>query len=149
MKLAEALQGRADLNRRIDQLQDRLSNNAVVQEGEAPAEDPTALMAELDGCIAALEELMGRINLTNSKTVVDGVTLTQLIARKDCLNLKLQAYRNFARDASNLARRATRTEIKLLSAVDVAQLQKAIDRMARELRVLDNKIQQTNWSTEL
>lgn len=149
MKLAEALQERADLNRRIEQLKDRLSDNAVVQEGEKPAEDPDALMTELDSCIAALEELMGRINLTNSTTMVEGVTLTQLIARKDCLNLKIQAYRNLVREASNLARRATRTEIKILSAVDVAQLQKSIDRMARELRVLDNKIQQTNWSTEL
>ena len=39
MKLAEALQERADLNRQIEQLQARLYNNAVVQEGEKPAED--------------------------------------------------------------------------------------------------------------
>ena len=37
MKLAEALQERADLNRQIKQLKDRLRNNAVVQEGETPA----------------------------------------------------------------------------------------------------------------
>ena len=40
MKLAEALQERADLNRRLQQLQQRLANNAIVQEGEQPAEDP-------------------------------------------------------------------------------------------------------------
>ena len=50
MKLAEALQERADLNRRIQQLQQRLENNAMVQEGERPAEDPAELLAELDGC---------------------------------------------------------------------------------------------------
>ena len=37
MKLAEALQERADLNRKIEQLQDRLSNNVLVQEGEQTA----------------------------------------------------------------------------------------------------------------
>ena len=38
MKLAEALQERADLNRRIQQLQQRLNSNAIVQEGGRPAE---------------------------------------------------------------------------------------------------------------
>lgn len=38
MKLAEALQERADLNRKIQQLQSRLMNNATVQEGEEPPE---------------------------------------------------------------------------------------------------------------
>ena len=37
MKLAEALQERADLNRRLEQLRVRLCNNATVQEGEKPA----------------------------------------------------------------------------------------------------------------
>ncbi len=33
MKLAEALQERADLNRKIEQLKSRLNNNVLVQEG--------------------------------------------------------------------------------------------------------------------
>ena len=45
MKLAEALQERADLNRQIEQLRSRLSHNAIVQEGEGPAEDPGDLLA--------------------------------------------------------------------------------------------------------
>ena len=53
MKLAEALQERADLNRRIQQLQQRLSSNAVVQEGEQPAEAPSELLAELDGGVGS------------------------------------------------------------------------------------------------
>ena len=78
MKLAEALQERADLNRRIEQLRDRLENNALVQEGETPAEDPAELLADLDRCVDSLEELIGRINLTNSRTRVGEYTLTEL-----------------------------------------------------------------------
>lgn len=48
MKIAEALIERADIQKRIEQLRDRLSNNALVQEGEEPAEDPTSLLSELD-----------------------------------------------------------------------------------------------------
>jgi len=40
MKLAEALQERADLNRRIQQLQQRLGNNAMVQGGSIPLRIP-------------------------------------------------------------------------------------------------------------
>lgn len=149
MKLAEALQERADLNRRIEQLRARLVNNALVQEGESPAESPEELLKELDECIARLEELMTRINLTNCRTVVDGKTLTELIAEKDALTLKISSYRGLIDAASRAVPRATRSEIKIMSAVDVKALQKKTDEMSKQLRILDNTIQQTNWTTEL
>ncbi len=149
MKLAEALQERADLNRRVQQLQQRLANNAIVQEGEAPAEDPKELLAELDGCVESLDQLIAQINLTNCRTVVDGSSLSELLARRDALKLKLSAYRDLVYNASQLGRRATHTEIKLLSTVNVKELQKQVDQMAKELRLLDNSIQAANWATEL
>ena len=149
MKLAEALQERADLNRQIEQLKFRLTNNAITQEGEAPAEDPGQLLERLNHSAARLEELMAAINLANCRTVVDGMTLTQLIARKDCLRLKIEAYRELAEAASQTAHRATRSEIRILSAVDVKAIQADVDAMAKELRLLDNKLQQTNWTTDL
>ena len=149
MKLAEALQERADINRRIDQLRYRLSRNATVQEGETPAEDPNELIKELDACVARLEELMARINRTNSENSVDGKTLTELIAKRDALSVKLSVYRSFLSEASNLAGRATRNEIKILSTVNVRELQKQVDDMSRDLRLTDNALQQANWTLEL
>ena len=149
MKLAEALQERADLNRRIEQLRARLVNNALVQEGESPAESPEELLTELDSCILRLEELMAKTNLTNCKTVVDGKTLTELIAQKDALTLKINNYRSLINAASCVVPRATRSEIKIISAVDVKALQKKTDEMSKQLRLIDNTIQQTNWTTEL
>ena len=81
MKLAEALQERADLNRRIEQLRYRLSNNVLVQEGEKPLEDPAALLEELESSFTRLEWLIARINLTNCAVKVEGRSLTELIAR--------------------------------------------------------------------
>ena len=149
MKLAEALQERADLNRKIGQLTARLEANARVQDGEKPTEDPVSLLSELDACIARLEELTVRINKTNCQTVTDGVTLTELIAKKDCLNLKIRSYRNFAQEARNLTSRALRTEIKIFSTVDIPPLQKKIDEMSKELRLTDNRLQQANWTVDL
>ena len=52
MKLANALSQRAELQTRIHQLETRLYNNAQVQEGESPAEDPQDLLRELEDAAA-------------------------------------------------------------------------------------------------
>lgn len=149
MKLAEALQERADLNRRIEQLRYRLSNNVLVQEGEKPLEDPAALLEELESSFTRLEWLIARINLTNCAVKVEGRSLTELIARRDVLSLRAEAYRRLVEEASQNTHRATRTEIKILSAVDVPALQRQSDDASRELRLLDNTLQATNWTADL
>ena len=149
MKLAEALQERADLNRRIEQLRYRLSNNVLVQEGEKPLEDPAALLEELESSFTRLEWLIARINLTNCAVKVEGRSLTELIARRDVLSLRADAYRRLVEEASQNTHRATRTEIKILSAVDVPALQRQADDASRELRLLDNTLQATNWTVDL
>lgn len=149
MKLAEALQERAFYNRRIEEIRQRLLNNVVVQEGEKPAEDPISLMNELQQCIDTLNALIVKINLTNSNTVVDGVTITELIANRDCLSISISAYRDIVHEASSLSHRVARSEIKVLSVVDVKQLQKKSDDMAKQLRLLDNRIQQLNWPVDI
>lgn len=149
MKLAEALQERADLNRRIEQLRYRLSNNVLVQEGEKPLEDPAALLEELESSFTRLEWLIARINLTNCAIKVEGRSLTELIARRDVLSLRAEAYRRLVEEASQNTHRATRTEIKILSAVNVPALQRQADDASRELRLLDNTLQATNWTADL
>ena len=68
MKLAEALSIRKDLQKRIQQLETRIRSNVKVQKDEEPLEDPNELMKELHSCLIQLEELIGRINLTNINT---------------------------------------------------------------------------------
>ncbi len=149
MKLAEALQERADHNRRIEQLRSRLLNNALKQEGEKPAEDPDELLKQLNECIDAQQKLIAAINLANAKTEVDGKTLTEMIAERDMLTIRINAYRDLINEASMTYQRARNSEIRILSAVNVKELQIKADALSHELRILDNKIQQTNWLTEL
>ena len=149
MKLATALSERADIQRRLSQLQTRLNNNAKVQEGEEPAEDPKALLKELDALLERLEWLMTRINLTNSATVSDGKTMTELLARRDCLAKRLGIMRAFLDNASAKTDRYSQKEIKVLSTVKVSELQKKLDLNSKALRELDEQIQSLNWTTEL
>ena len=153
MKLAEALQERKDLNARIEQLRGRLMRNALVQDGEKPAEEPSVLIAELDESIERLGRLIAAVNLTNCSTRVDyngeSVTLTELIAKKDALSLMLSVYRDLTQAASQSTNRARGTEIKIVPTVNVARLQKRVDAMSKALRELDNLLQGSNWATEL
>ena len=149
MKLAEALQERADLNRKIDELGRRLNNCILVQEGEEPPEDPAELLGELDEAAARLGTLMASINLTNSRTKADGLTLTQLIARKDALTVQLAAYRSLVSTAGQSTHRARGTEIRIKALLKASELQKRADQLAGEIRRLDNLLQETNWKTTL
>jgi len=149
MKLAEALQERADLNRNIEQLKCRLNQNVLVQEGEKTAEEPEKLKEELDSSVERLAYLTARINMTNCRTMIGGQTLTELIAKKDALSLKISVYKDIAYTGSQTACRARNTEIKIKSAIVVSDWQAQIDAMAKELRLLDNKLQESNWNTEL
>lgn len=149
MKLANALSERSDLQRYLSELGRRLNNNAKVQEGDQPAEDPKALMQEMDRAFTRLEELIARINLTNSLTKADGKTLTELLAHRDCLKQRVMTMRGFLDNASAKVDRYSAKEIKITSTVPVAELQKEADLLSKELRESDEKIQEMNWTTEL
>lgn len=149
MTLAEALQQRADIKTQIAQLRSRLNDNAKVQEGEAPAEDPLRLIELLNAECSTYEELIRRINLTNAATVFDGQTLTALLARRDALSLELSIMRDFLQQASQRIDRYSKTEIKILPTVDVTAMQKTVDAKSKELRQLDAAIQKLNWNTTL
>lgn len=149
MKLAEALQERADLNRRISELTDRISCCVLVQEGEEPPEDPDELFHELDADIAQLGQLIASINRTNSATVVDGKSLTEIIAEKDALNCQLDSYRSILSTASADVYRARETEIKILKTVDVRSLRRKTDAISKQIRLLDNTLQRANWTYDL
>ena len=149
MKLATALSERSDIQKRLSELQERLNNNAKVQDGETTAEDPKELLKELDSLTEQLETLIYKINLTNSKTMIDGTELTLLLAKRDVLKQKIVMLRNFLNTASAKVDRYSRTEIKILSSVDVTKLQKQMDVLSKEYRTIDEKIQGANWTTEL
>ena len=150
MKLAEALILRADSQKRFAQLQSRLVGNAKIQEGDEPAENPTQLLKELEGVAVELVDLIKRINKTNSATVVaTGKTISDVLAERDVLALRRAAYSNLALNAAVAHGRLTRSEIKYVSTIKVAEIQKHADELAREYRELDASIQELNWQTEL
>jgi hypothetical protein len=155
MKLAEALNERKSLKEKVDRLRQRLAANARVQEGDAPAEAPSKLLDEVTEAVTKLERLIIRINRTNlSATLLDEphVPLMEAIAQRDMLNLRLAVLTELVTAAGGTPRdrfALTRSEIKFRPTVDVAGLQKEIDGLAKEIRLLDTRLQAANWMVEL
>ena len=149
MKIAEALILRADIPKRIAQLKVRLNNNAKVQETEEPTEDPEFLLAELVNLISQLNDLIVKINRTNTLSKIDGISLVELIAKKDTLSQKAGILREFIEIASQKVNLYSTTEIKVFSTVNVSELQKKLDKLSKEIRETDTKLQQANWTIDL
>ncbi len=154
MKLAEALALRADATRRIEQLRTRIVANARFQEGEEPAEDAQALLAEAGSVLDELEDLIRRINRTNAATRIgpEG-TITDALARRDVLRTRHSVVTAAADAAVGRSQagmgRQLRSELKMLAALPVAQLRAQADDLARQIRELDVRIQQSNWEFDL
>jgi hypothetical protein len=150
MKLAEALRERKSLTQKIETLRARLAENALVQEGDQPSEQPQALMAELNDAVNQLESLIRRINATNNVAqLADGTAVSQAIVTRDMLRLRREALEKVAEAASMRQARYMRTEVRYVATVNTAELRKQIDALSKDWRELDAQIQAVNWMTEL
>ena len=155
MKLAEALLLRADRNRTLEQLKQRIQASARYQEGENPPEEARDLVAAASAVLDELEILIRNINRTNSGTVMaDGRTVTDALAERDVLRLRYSMLKVSVDAASGASQqvgfiRATRSELKYMRALDVKDLRQQASDVARRARELDARIQQVNWTAEL
>lgn len=152
--MAEGLALRADAARRVVQLRARIVASARYQEGEEPAEDAAALLAEAGAAVDELEVLLRRINRTNAAALIgpEG-TITDALARRDGLRLRHALVTAAADAAAGRSQggigRQLRSELKMIAALPVAGLRAQADELARELRELDVRIQRSNWEVEL
>jgi hypothetical protein len=145
VKLAEALIERAEIQKKNGQLISRIKTNSQVQEGDVPAENPEELIAEYEANMARFLELVQRINTTNSKTAFDDeMTIADAIALRDCLGARIRAYREFYEAATIRIDRYSRNEIKIVTCGNPKELQGRINKLSKEYRGLDTKLQGLN-----
>jgi len=150
MKLAEALIKRSDLQMKLEKLKQRIINNVKIQEGDEVTEDPSKLLTEMEDVIATINTLVKKINGSNSiSRLNDGRTLTEALADRDSIMLKKITIEKVIEAAVIKRDRFTRSEVKYVNTVNVRELQRKIDDLSLEFRVLDTKIQEMNWTIEL
>lgn len=121
-------------------------SSALVQEGALTPENSRELLAEALDLADQLQRLIALINKTNLATLLkDGRTLTEAIAERDVLLVRIRMYRELA-DAAVIKQNVhTRSVVRFVSQVNVTDLRKKAD----SLRELDAQIQEANFSTNL
>ena len=152
MKLAEALIERAELKKRNGRLLSRIKANVLVQEGDEPAEDYAEMIAEYEDNMERLLELTQRVNKTNSKTPFDGsISIAEAIALRDSVKAKSLMYREIHEQSTitQFKYGYSKNEVKFVRCINVKELQNTIDRLSKEYREIDTKIQGLNWTAEL
>ena len=150
MKLAEALNGRKNLETRISQIRKLMVNTVKVQEGDSPIEDPEVLMSELSCCLEKLERYIYDINVTNMQIVdEDGKTMTKLLAERDVLKKHIDVLRQTFDQATEVPGRYNRNEIKYVITIDGKSLRQQLEQLSQQYRQLDMKIQALNFSCDL
>jgi hypothetical protein len=146
MKLAEALLLRADLQRKIDQLNDRILPNLIVHNQANPQEDPTKLLAQLRDAIGQLERIAVKVNNTNIQTLLpDGRSLMEGLAKRDAIKM-LQSKMYDVRRSSTIRSYGHDNQTATLK---FPAVQSEIDQLGRSFREIDTIIQRLNWNTDL
>ncbi|AGL00608.1 hypothetical protein Desgi_1080 [Desulfoscipio gibsoniae DSM 7213] len=149
MKLAEALLERKSIKEQLDTLRERLIHNVRIQEGDEPTEKPQELMEKINESVDRLEKMIININRINVRTKLsDGATIMEAIARRDMLKLRHDTLTAALQTATEPIIRLSRSEVKFQVTVDVKEMHRELDRMAKEYRELDASIQAVNWLTD-
>jgi len=149
MKLAEALILRSDLQKRVEQLKQRLIRSAKVQEGEKPPEDPQELLRQVEEVSLELQTLIQRINRTNALARLGQGTISNALAARDLMSTRRAIYADLAQAAVVQQDRYGRSEVRFKSTVDVSAKQRQADDLAKQYRELDARLQEANWPVEL
>lgn len=150
MKLAEALLLRADMQKKLASLRERIGKNAVVQHGDKPHEDPAKLLEEAFSVLKEFESLVFQINQANlNNRLPDGRSLTKSIAHRDTLVAQHSLIQHGIAHTQKEPDRYSMAEIKWVATLKVANLQKQSEDLAKKIRELNAAIQETNWKAEL
>jgi len=150
MKLAEALVLRADTQKKIAQLRQRLERVVKVQEGELPAEDPSSLLRELEQTLDEQTAWIRKINRTNATvSFAEGVSISDALAERDRIMQHRKLLGDVLEQASIKQDRFSRSEVKYERTIDVVQIQTQVDALSKAYREYDFRIQELNWRTDL
>lgn len=150
MKLGEALSLRARQAQKLNDLRERIVRNALVQEGEKPAENAFELLDEFADESVAHAKLLSRIGRTNASVSMPPGTLADELHAREHLRRLRGLYEAAAKAATpGNTPRYMRSELKYVALLDVPDLRVQIEKFDQQIREIDARVQEINWQTEL
>jgi|SRR3989344_7217164 len=150
MKLGEALSKLKKEKSRLSRLISLRKDNVYVEEGKETKFDPKKLSEEINEKIEGIRKLKIRIQESNLATSLEGedISLAEAIIKVNDIRSKIAGLSNlFEKKSSWLYR--DKDERDMISQLDELEIEDEIEKLEIEKVQLDNKIQITNWRTEL
>ena len=150
MKLAEALLLRSDQKKKLASLRERITRNAILQDGESPSENVEELLKQSVGVMQEHINTAQLINSTNqTKKVSDGRLIASVLAERDAL-VHQHSLISAAIAATNKdVTRYGLKEIKWVPQIDIAAMQKRTDDLSKKIREINVVIQAANWQIDV
>ncbi|MBI2671378.1 hypothetical protein HYX16_00420 [Candidatus Woesearchaeota archaeon] len=148
MKLGEALNTLKKEKNRVSRLISLRKENVFVEKGEHIKFDPERLSQEIDEKREFIRELQIKIQKINLNTIVKGerITLAEAI-------IKIRQIRDKITNLSCLFERGysfrDSDDKEKVAQLDKLKVEKEIENLEVEKVDLDNKIQITNWETDI
>jgi DNA repair ATPase RecN len=149
LKLSKALIERAELQSQNRHILRHLRENVRLPEDDEPTVSIENLMKQYEANMDRLSELIRRINKTNCLTEMDGGTITDAIARRDCLSSHIRSYQEIYDSVTSHDNRYGEVRLKYVRHLDSRMLKDKMDSLSKEFRLLDAALQEKNWTTEL
>ena len=150
MKVGEALSKLKKEKSRLARLIMLRKENVYVEEGKKTKLDPKKLSEEINQKIEEIRKLKIRIQKTNLSAIVsgEGISLAEAIIKINDLRSKLaQLVVLFERRERYLFR--DKDEKEMVAQLDELKIEDEMEKLEIEKVQLDNKIQMTNWTTQL
>jgi len=152
MKLGEALSKLKKEKSRLARLISLRKNNVYVEEGKQTPFDPQKLSPEINQKINGIRKLKIQVQKTNLETTVkgDNISLAEAIIKINDLRSKIAHLNKVFDQKSDWPYRSREKEQKEnVPQLDEQEIEDEIERLVVAKVQLDNKIQMTNWITEL
>jgi hypothetical protein len=129
-----------------------IEENVRLPEDEEPAASVENLTKQYEANMIRLTELIRRINRTNCLTEMEGGTITDAIARRDCLDSQIRAFTEIYNKVTSHDRDRFdngEVRVKYVRHMDSRTLKNRLDHLSQEFRILDTALQGMNWAAEL
>ena len=152
MKLGEALSKLKKEKSRLARLILLRKDNVYVEEDKQTPFDPKKLSKEINQKINNIRKLKIQIQKTNLMTIVKGddISLAEAIIKINDLRSKIASLSKvFDRKGDWHYSNREKEQKENISQLDEQEIEDEIEKLAITKVQLDNKIQMTNWTTEL
>lgn len=149
MKLGEALSLLKKEQSRLSRLISLRKENVYVEEGKKSSFDLKELSNEIEKKIDDIRKLkvkIQKINL-NTKIIEENINLAEAIIKVNDLRNKIKSLSQLFESKRSYFR--DKDEKNMVAQLDEFEIENEIEELEMEKVKLDNKIQMTNWATQI